>query len=359
MKIYAYPADEQGCGLHRIIWPALTLRGRGHDVVIVSPKARSNFLQGHLNTAGQLVDVTIPSDADVIVMQRITHRHLADAIPIMRKRGVAVVIDMDDDLASIDPRNPAFTAMHPKSGKHPDHSWLFAQRACDNATLVTVSTPSLLRRYARHGRGHVLFNCIPQRYLAMPHDDTSAVIGWGGSVHSHPDDLQTVGPAVSVVCRELGQQFKMIGPGEGVREALNLEQDPDATGPLDPQTEWPAGMNSLGIGIAPLADTIFNESKSWLKPLEYAALGVPCVMSPSAEYTRLHKRGVGYSLPRKPRQWLSALRELTASQSLREEVAGRGRDVAAELTVEKNAPAWLEAWERAAELNELEHAGTK
>jgi len=351
VKVYVYPADEQGCGLHRLIWPALTLAGRGHDITIVSPQARSNFLQGELDKrTNRLVNVTIPSDADVIVLQRITHRHLADAIPIMRERGVAVVIDMDDDLAAIDPRNPAFTAMHPRAGHHPDHSWHHTQRACDASTLVTVSTPSLLARYARHGRGHVLFNRIPERYLRMTHEDSTRV-GWAGSVHSHPDDLQVTGFAVAQICRDTGQPFRMVGPPEGVRSALGLDHEPDATGPLDPKVGWPEGVVTLGVGIAPLASTIFNMSKSWLKPLEYAALGVPCVVSPSDEYRRLNDLGVGL-VARKPKQWYRHLGDLVASADMRAEVAGRGREAAANLTIEGGAELWLEAWERAYKLQQ-------
>lgn len=352
MKIYVYPADEQGCGLHRIIWPALTLKGRGHDITIVSPRARANFLAGHLHPrTGKLVDVTVPTDADVIVLQRITHRHLVDAIPLIRAKGIAVVIDMDDDLSSVDPRNPAFAAMHPRTGKHPDHSWHHAQRACDVSTLVTVSTPALLDRYAKHGRGHVLYNCIPRRYLTVEHVDSPRV-GWAGSVHSHPDDLQVAGFAVNQVCQDLGLPFRMVGPPDGVRKALGLDVEPDATGPLDPTVGWPAGVTTIGVGIAPLADTIFNKSKSWLKPLEYAALGVPCVMTPSAEYARIHARGVGL-LARKPKQWLRHLTDLTSSADLRAEVAGRGREAAAKLTIEDNAALWLDAWQLAAELNHV------
>ena len=49
----------------------------------------------------------------------------------------------------------------------------------------------------------------------------------------------------------------------------------------------------LGIGVAPLADTKFNAAKSWLKMAEMAALGVPCVVSPRAEYMRLHEQWIG------------------------------------------------------------------
>src|SRR5689334_24701002 len=53
---------------------------------------------------------------------------------------------------------------------------------------------------------------------------------------------------------------------------------------------WPRALSALGIGLAPLADSTFNRAKSWLKPLEMAAVGVPCVMSalPDRKSTRLN-----------------------------------------------------------------------
>lgn len=345
MKTYVYPADEFGCGYHRLIWPARQLQSEGHSVVVVMPKERNAAFRGVTDHSKKLIDVQVPPDADMIVLQRITHRHLVDAIGILReKKGITVVIDMDDDLAMVNPNNPAFTAMHPVHGYSNDHNWQFAQRACEEASYVTVSTNALLPRYAPHGRGQILYNCIPARYLDVPRVD-STVIGWAGSTHSHPDDLQVTGTALTQLTRENGP-FHVVGDGVGVRTALLLDEEPVACGPQDPLEGWPAEIAKLGIGIAPLADTRFNAAKSWLKPLEYAALGVPCVASPRAEYARLHKLGVGV-LARRPRQWLTALRALVTSADLRDEMSGRGRDVAANWTIEGNAWRWAEAWKNA------------
>jgi glycosyltransferase involved in cell wall biosynthesis len=291
-----------------------------------------------------VTDVNIPSDADVMVFQRIAHRYMAQAVSVIRRKGVAVVIDMDDDLTCIHPANPAFELFHPRRG-NPHYSWEHTLRACEAATLVTVSTPALLTRYARHGRGHVLYNMVPARYLDVPHEDND-VIGWGGSVHSHPTDLQVMGPAIAQLIQS-GHRFKIAGSGYGAREALGLSERAsiETTGNV-PIGAWPLALNTLGVGVAPLAESKFNQSKSWLKMLEYAAVGVPCVASPRPEYARLHKLGVGV-VARTPREWHRWLRDLAGSAELRAEVAGRGRDVARDHTIEGNAWRWLETWERA------------
>lgn len=345
MKVYVFPADLHGCGYYRLIWASRALISAGHQVTVVDPKDRGNALWARTDAdMKRIVDVGYPPDADVIVLQRITHIRLVEAIKVMRERGLTVVIDMDDDLAAIDPRNPAFRAMHPTHGFSPEHNWLNTQAACEAASFVTVSTPALLPRYAPHRRGEVLFNCVPESYLKIDRTD-SDVVGWGGSVHSHPGDLQEMGPAVSSLIRE-GSKFRIVGPAAGARAALGLEKDPEATGSRDMLTEWPQALAELGIGIAPLADTRFNSAKSWLKPLEYAALGVVPVMSPRAEYQRIHDAGVGL-LAAKPRQWMSKIRELVRDAGLRAELSAAAREFAAGQTIEKNAYRWWNAWEQA------------
>jgi glycosyltransferase involved in cell wall biosynthesis len=345
VRVYVYPADLSGCGQYRLIFVSKALQAQGHDVHIVVPKGRSTNvgLNGLQDQDGHLVDVTIPPDADVMVLQRPTLGQLAQAVPMIRAKGVAVVIDMDDDLSCVHPANPAWHMMHPTRGR-PGHSWHNATQACMDATLVTTSTQALLKTYAPHGRGVVLENCVPASYLDVPRSD-SDVIGWGGSVHSHPDDLQMVGMSIGRLVGD-GRRFTVVGEGTGVASALGLAEDPPATGYRE-ISDWPAALAGLGVGIAPLADTRFNGSKSRLKILEYSSLGIPWVGSPRAEYRRMHlTHGVGL-LADKPRDWYRHLSTLTSSPTRRVEMSEHGREVAAEMTIEGNSWRWLAAWEMA------------
>lgn len=350
VKVYVFPADLAGCGLYRMIWPARALQRDGHDVTIVTPRERGKMLSAEMDVNGRIVNVITP-ECDVIVFQRVTHRLIAEAIPVIRRKGITVVVDMDDDLSRIHPGNPAFTLLHPRSTGDPrtaDHSWQHVQRACDLADLVTVSTPALLDRYAKHGRGRVVPNYIPEAYLSVPHWD-SAVVGWGGSIHSHPDDLQTMGPAVQRHVRG-GGAFMVAGSGDGVAQVLNLgDYVPPTTGVTDPGQPWAEALTTLGIGIAPLADTRFNAAKSWLKPLEYSAVGLPWVASPRAEYARLHKTYKIGLLAKTPNDWYRQLERLSKSVALRGELGAAARVAATGLTIEKHADEWLDAWTSAVE----------
>jgi len=187
---------------------------------------------------------------------------------------------------------------------------------------------------------------VPERMLAVPHED-SDVVGWGGAVFSHPMDLQEVGPSIAQLLQG-GGKFKVAGPITGIREALGLAQsaEVEATGVIQDITAWPLALNSLGIGIAPLADTKFNSAKSWLKMAEYAAVGVPCIASPRPEYTRLHKLGVGL-LAKNPTEWKKRMQQLRGSADLRESLSLKGRKTMESLTIEANAWRWWESWQEA------------
>lgn len=349
MKVYVYPADLGGCGYYRLIWPSKILQAAGHDVVLVHPK-HNNKLTGATDSSGKLVSLKLPRDADVMVFQRVSSKMMVDAIPLMRKSGIAVVIDVDDDMSAIHQSNPAWAALHPKStGRNAEYDWNSATKACTAASFVTVSTNALLGRYAQPGRGAVLHNAVPQIFLdetKFPRVDNE-VFGWAGALFSHPDDPQVTGTSMGVLQRA-GHKFKIVGAPRGTREAFKLDHEALTTGPV-PVQEWPVEVNKLGIGIAPLNDTRFNEAKSWLKMLEYAALGVPCIGSPRAEYRRIHALGVGL-LAATPKDWFRLTKELLGNASLRCELSESGRAAVRDLVIEKQAWRWWEAWSAALEI---------
>ncbi len=346
MHVKIFPADVFGCGHFRLIWATRELIKQGADIDLVPPGDRRLEMRV---TDETVTDVVWGDDRpDVVVFQRVTHRFLAQAIPIIRAQGIAVVIDIDDDLSSIHPANPAYNAMHPQNeylrepGRVLRHSWRHLSAACREATLVTVSTPGLLQRYAAHGRGRVIYNHLPGFYFDIGdgHVD-SDLIGWPAALTSHPDDPSATGGALARLTGA-GAAFQVIGDPSGVAQAFGLSEPVSGMQGLD-VNDWPKGVVQLGVGIAPLEDTRFNACKSWLKPLEMAALGVPCVMSPRAEYSRLNAKGVGL-LADRPRTWYRAVKSLWESAELRAEVAGRGRLAAQQYRLEDHVDQWWSAW---------------
>lgn len=361
-KVVVYPADSSGCGAFRLIWAGQRLAELGHDVTVLGPRERDVVLKMGRGADSEVVLEVLNVDPDAVyVFQRLTHNRMAQAVSKIREKGAAVVVDVDDDMSSIHPKNPAHDMYHPRRGD-PHHSWHNLAQACRDATLVTVSTPGLLDVYAKHGRGHVIYNHLPDHYFGVPHEDSN-LIGWPASLHSHPDDPSAVGGAVARLCGP-GNPFRVVSDRMGVADAFSLQSGLESVQHRIDIMDWPAEVAKLGIGIAPLADTRFNGCKSWLKIAELSALGVPWVGSPRAEYTRLHRLGLarGYeigALADTPNRWFKELRRLSNSPALRQERAEGARLVAESLRIRDESWRWLEAWDRASVLQHGESARTQ
>lgn len=354
MRVAIFPADTAGCGHYRLIFAADHLRAMGHDIHIQWPKGRDSGFDVAFNDNNTMVDVNLPiPDVDVVVMQRISHNWHPAAMHIMREKGIATVVDMDDNLGAIHPKNTAYWNYSKRSPT--PFSFKNAEIVCREATLVTVSTRNLLRAYASHGRGVVIDNYIPERYLYINElRDEEPTFGWGGTMKSHPTDLLVLGSAVRDLIKE-GHRFKVVGPHEPpVAQQLRIDAATmEASGVID-MFMWPSALaQNLDVGMAPLEPGTFNSSKSRLKLLEYAAVSIPYVASPREEYRRFHKEsgGVGV-LADTPKQWVAGIRDLMTAETRRKELGQQARAYAATQTVEQHAWRWLEAWQRALDIQQ-------
>lgn len=342
MKVVLHPSDQAGCGHYRMIWPARAAAAEGAATV----KLRIGEAPVRWQARGSQLGVrpTDP-DADVVVLQRVCSKRIVEFIPFLQAIGKAVVVDVDDDMTALDPRHPGFRHFHPHAS--PDTNWRHLQKACSLADLVTVSTPALARRYGAHGRVMVLENRVPAAMLDMPRESDGATVGWGGTIESHPGDLQATSGGVALMVADSGWRFQQIGPRDGVQEALRLQSPHDATGSIPSVVGYQQALGQLDIGIVPLADGRFNEAKSFLKGLEYAARGVPFVASPSPEYLRLEGLGAGVTAAARARSWRGQLVRLTDDQ-VRAELAAQGRELVREqYTFDGNGWRWADAWAQA------------
>jgi hypothetical protein len=355
LKVYVLPADTGGCGHYRLAWPADALKRQGFDVTVVPPSKDTGFLvnmEDQDDGTKKLTSVSIPPGADVIVLQRPAHRLQPQLIQLLRSSGVAIVVDMDDDMSAIDPGNSAFHNYRHQSAT--DYSWRWAMESAKVATMVTTSTTALQRIYAPHGRGMTLDNYVPEATLAYPGKETGC-FGWAGTTLSHPNDLQVTGDAVRRLMAQ-GYPFRVVGGPSKVKEKLRLTEDPVCTGTVGLENWIRTIGETVDVGMVPLAPSSFNTSKSRLKGIECMAAGVPWVASPRAEYRRLQKEsGCGF-LADTPKQWYTHLTRLLTNDALRAEQAEAGKDYMATQTYEAHAWRWLSAWEEALR---IERGGTR
>lgn len=350
MRVAVFPTAFDAMGFNRLIWPAQACMLAGHKVKVLYPDD-PNRLPYTADIKGNLVDVATP-DADIVVLQRVTQPMLLQIIRIWQSRGLRVVIDMDDDLRAVTPHtNPgAFKLMHVQhhvDGADPDDpaariDWQTTEDACKTADVVTTSSDALYKRYSPDSMfRRMLPNMVPSRYFSLEPKPEAGVIGWAGATAFRYSDPEQTGAAIARLQRD-GFEFAVVGPPKDVETAWRLDRPPLRTGAVN-LFEYPDALQRFAVGISPLVDTAFNRSKSWLKMIEYAALGVPCVVSPMPEYRKLHARGVGV-LAHNPREWYQKLRLLLTDDARREDLAAQGRDAVAGFTYESRADDWWNAW---------------
>lgn len=385
MRIAALPSDRGAVGAYRVRWPAQHLADHGHPITIDTPVPRTTYRGRSEVTDGQLpppwVEILASRiDADVLVIQRPMHRQWLDIIPMLQAQGVRVMIDVDDDLDRVDPGNVTaydhrphwvddvelaewesmgrvrvtrtVTAEGPmgaprrwhytpdiEGSHHRDHL-----RVCiAMADQLVVSTPALARHYGPLAQAcTVVQNCVPAHYLDIGRANTEGNplrVGWTGSVKVHPKDLQVVGRGLANVRRPY--RFYVIGDGGGVEEAIGRR--PDIATQWLPLAEYPFAYATLDVVLCALTGSKFNASKSWLKAIEAAALGVVPIMSPSPEYLALHAEGVGL-VARNPVEWTRAIEFLIDHPIERHRLRARGLEVASAHTIEGNSSLWWRAW---------------
>lgn len=341
IRVALLPADEGGCGLHRIINPGRVVQNMDDSGVSVF---YGKGLTVKFDWQRNVVEVP-PIHADVVVLQRPMDIETVQAIPMIQAQGVAVVCELDDDIELTDPENRAYPAVHPASS--PRTNWAYLKQAMALADLVTVSTPALTR-YAPHGRVRVIPNFVPRWLLELGEkkEPTDRVaVGWTGTVDTHPKDLYEPGWGVARALEETGAPFHIVGDGLHVKERLGLLDEPEVLGWV-PIRDYPAQLrDAFEIGIVPLDRTRFNDAKSALKGLEMGALGIPYVATPTAEYRRIFEQdGIGV-LAKKPRDWRIALMNLIKDESYRNEVRERTLvGIRSRHVLEDHAWLWAEAW---------------
>lgn len=352
MRVAIIPSDKAACAMYRLAWPANVVAEQTDWAVEIHDPGEVTI---HQPLAIQGIEDV--ESLDLVVMQRIATPRQVRLVTAFQKLGIAVVIDVDDLLSDIEKDNGSHKYWNEEFHRVPRHKLL--EQATHMADLVTVSTPGLARKYAKHGRVEVLRNGLPLHAFADPSDvydrhakDTGEfVIGWSGSLASHPHDLEVLGGAVRrAMDVDARIRFHVVGEPEPVTQALDL--DPSrvtGTGWLD-FDDYHAALREVDLGLVPLVDSRFNRAKSHLKALEFSAAGALVITSPLPEQVHLAQQvptGVAHS----EQEWENVM---VGASALGEYVAERVAQDRAECVrstarwaYANRAGEWVKAWQRA------------
>ena len=345
MRIAVIPMDDSACGYYRMQLPAAVVQQARPDWDIELYPPRSVQLAGDPAGLRYVKGLHDPAGLDLVVMQRVGTPWAVQFLQWCGKNGIATVMDSDDAMWAIDRENTAYAAWNAKDGQH----WRWTDAAAQAVDLVTVTTERLASRYGkRHGRTEVLPNCVPAEVgdlTPVAKDSGTITIGWAGFTATHPRDLLVVGDAVRRVVEETGVKVKVIGDAEGADKAWGVPVEP-----IPPATlgkPYYTALTALDIALVPLEDNTFNRSKSYLKALEFASVGVPVVASDTPANRALSKT-VPILTSETEKDWYHHLHALVTMEGYRKEMSSIGfRSTQQFHTYEANGERWAAAWERA------------
>ena len=325
--------DTGGCGWWRMVQPARYMDLPGHFCDISASQVEFD----------QLLDY------DVIMVQRLHEWENYYILQKLKKAGKRIIYDIDDDLFNIPEHNAASEII----GKDQQ----FAIKAClELADVITVSTEVLRDRLREELDGdqdiEVIPNALDPTEGWFPLDETGSPDGnlrlfWQGS-STHALDWEVCIDAVDTMMKEFSNLRIMIlgflPPVLQERANTPLYKGRiEFMGFSDPETYFQMTKHvRADVGVAPLVNDKFNESKSPIKFVENALMGIPTVASNVPAYSGAISQGLNGYLAETTKAWEDFMRKLLKDADGRKKMVKHAR-----ATVEEhyNINKVVEIWE--------------
>lgn len=285
-----------------------------------------------------VIEHDLPSIPDIrgvecVVVQRdgfaIPTEDLAAWLGQVQEAGVRLIYEIDDDLLDAQ----ALKARG-YQGNADELPWRVMQFATA-ADCVTVSSVTLQTKFSAINRNVVLVpNVLDPGVWKLrdgapahvgskrPAQGSKIVIGYVGTP-THDDDLKVIQPAMEILSRRYPGRLDIQIVG-----GVSTPQPPFGRKiPLPSPSDYPSFCRWLqttlrwDIGLAPLANSKFNDNKSYLKFLECAALGMAVVCSDAAEYRRVVQHNeTGFLVRNTTEEWVDTLCKLIDDRELRSSI---------------------------------------
>lgn len=292
---------------------------------------------------------------DTIVIQRTHQWEHYYILRRLKEIGKRLIYDIDDDIFNLPPQNPASTIIKPDQ--------IAAARAimemCD---VVTTPSEVIKERFALQDKTIVIPNAIdlqdgwipltgtPADLKGMGSVDGFKRILWQGSA-SHDSDWFVVIDAIDNLLQK-HSDLRLIVLGympRCIRERLEKRVSHwvnrvEYSDFVSTETYVHIMHNIRAeVGIAPLIEDVFNQAKSPLKVIEYAAACIPCVASNIVPYKGVITDGKDGYLASTPEEWEQKIEDLLAAPQKRLDMVRACREL---VERDYNIHKVVKQWER-------------
>ena len=331
MNVYGLAPVGGGCHWYRIREPLRGLAGLGHTTEF-----------------GDRLDEEIVRRNDTILTHLLHNADGATAWKLLHEAGQhRLIYDIDDNIWAWD-EGTEHAAYWTRERQE------LAEECIRLAHLVTTPSP-VIGEIIRSTRAlnpnvHVLPNYVPAWLLNIARTPPAAfTVGYQGApqrIHqSDLDEIQIELYEYLRTCKDgrlrfYGQPKPLEGAGPF---AERVDYEPWHS---DVPAYYRALANNVTVGIGPLRRSPFTAAKSGLRAVEFAALGIPAIVSDSPAYREwIEHRTTGY-LVGNLRDWRRYMIKLYRSPDLVRRLGLQARNVAGRWTTEANAWKWEQAYQR-------------
>jgi len=278
---------------------------------------------------------------DVVMLKLIMDRWVPHQIEVAKKLGQRIIVDVDDHYEGLHEDNLAFKVTSPEHNKVSNREYY--KQIIQMADVVTVTTPFLYDYYKdKVDRVVMIRNAVnPDQFQARKHRSSKPVLGWAGAMQWRSNDAETAAPWLQEFIEQHDLFFHHAGHmADAPAFAHQAGTDPNRMilSPMKPLNQYHQMLN-FDIGLVLLSDIDFNQAKSNLKGLEYAAAGIPFVAYGSDEYAWLANEGIG-RVARTADEWKAHLTELLDFKTRKVEAAVNRQKVLKQHTIQHRAPEW-------------------
>jgi glycosyltransferase involved in cell wall biosynthesis len=318
MKLGVIYEPSSANAYYRAVFPLRELERRGHTVV--------------WPTRPDAIPMREFLGCDLVHCYRRTDR-LGD-LRALSARGVAISFDNDDDFAAAEVSDGGQGLAGRRHNLQIHRKMLQAAKLAD---VTTTPSALLAERYRAAGveRVRVIENHLCRSFgfgSRTRHD--GVVVGWIAG-WEHRLDLDRV-PIADALRRLLHEHPQLRVLTVGVRLPLDSERYEHIDGVE--YNDLLKTINRIDIGIAPVADTPFNLSRSNVKLKEYSSGGAMWLASPVGPYRGMSQAEGGHLV--RDDEWFAAIDRLLRHPRSRRRLARRALRWAKSQTLDRHVDAW-------------------
>lgn len=261
---------------------------------------------------------------DLVIVQRnaVALEHVHTLIDGLRQADIPIIYEIDDDLLSIDVEDP-----NHNYESHKEAIRILLQKA----NLVTVSTPKLKDRFASMNDSIAVvpnqldddlwFRHVDNVAKNVRESDEIKVLYMGS--RTHDTDLALVEEAAKKIMAKYPKvQFHTMG---GVKQQVTWLKTMPAYGHYKQFVSvFLHEAKKFDFAIAPLEQNHFTEGKSYIKFLDYSAVGLAGIYSRAGQYPEIIEDGVnGVLVENTTEAWYQALEDMIQHPDKRSAMAAK------------------------------------